>query len=283
MSNRDSPSWAALVGRQHTEIGNLASAAEGSTAIALSCGGAAKTYGHTEPNEDAVCFARGSGGILVAVADGHHGASGSEAVLDHIASSLADDWTGDANLGFDAQSWKECSLEVLHDLGRAVLRRAAHLGVAPAPTTLCLGLIRPGESALAWICIGDSHLFRANEAGVTDLGWARLDRKDRFFLGHEAASREGMRDRSIAGYEPLADTQALVLATDGLSETKIGVPDPARAVAMALEESSSCPAETRTLTLATNLSRIAMDAHVENRAGDNIGCAVVDLRGESLA
>ena len=280
MSDRDSPTWAALVGRQHVEIGDLATAAEGSAAIALSCGGAAKTYGHTEPNEDAVCFARGNGGVLLAVADGHHGSSGSEAVIDHIASSLAEDWTGGPGLGFDAQSWKECSLEVLHDLDRAVLRRAARLGVAPAPTTLCLGLIRPRESALAWICIGDSHLFQANEAGVADLGWARLNRKERFFLGYGMASREGMRDRSIAGFQPQADTRALILATDGLSETNIGVRDPARAVAEALEESKGCPAETRALTLARTLCRTALDAHLDNRAGDNIGCAVLDLRRE---
>lgn len=283
MSDRDPSSWAALVGRQHADIGDLATAAEGSAAIALSCGGAAKTYGHTEPNEDAVCFARGSGGVLLAVADGHHGSSGSEAVIDHIASSLAEDWTGGPSLGFDAQSWKECSLEVLHDLGRAVLRRAAHLGVAPAPTTLCLGLIRPRESSLSWICMGDSHLFQASEAGVADLGWAGLNRKDRFFLGYEAASREGMRDRSIAGYQPLADTLALVLATDGLSEANIGVRDPARAVVEALEESRGCPAETRALSLARSLSRTAMDAHLDNRAGDNIGCAVLDLRGQEAA
>jgi len=280
MSGQNSPSWAALVGRQHTEIGQLATSAEGSTAIALSCGGAAKTYGHTDPNEDAVCFARGSGGILVAVADGHHGSSGSEAVMDHIASHLAQDWTGADDLGFDDQSWKECSLEVLHDLGRAVLGHAARLGVAPAPTTLCLGLIRPGESALGWICMGDSHLFRADESGVEDLGWARAKRKDRFFLGYEAASREGMRDRSVAGYEALGGTRALALATDGLSEHKIGVADPAGAVSAALEASRAAPFETRSLALASQLSRIAMEAHVNNRAGDNIGCAVVDLRPE---
>lgn len=271
---------ATLLGRHHHEIGALASTAEGPAAVTLSRGGAAKTYGHTEPNEDAVYFARGRGGWLLAVADGHHGSTGSEAVIDHIASALAPDWTGASPLGFDASSWKECSLDVLQDCGRAVLRRAAENGVAPAPTTLSLALIRSQESALGWISIGDSHVFCASPDSVEELGWPSLERKDRYFLGSEAASRKGMRDRSLAGYRDLGETCALLLATDGLSEPNIGVDHPAQAVADALAESARCPAETRALVLAKALSAIAMAAQVEHRAGDNIGCAVLDLRGE---
>jgi len=269
---------AVLLGRRHTEIGALANAAEGRAAITLSRGGAAKTYGHTDLNEDAVYFAQGDGGWLLAVADGHHGASGAEAVIQHIATQLAPSWTGSAELGFDAPTWEECSLDVLHDCGRAVLRRAAELGIGPAPTTLSLALVRPGESGLAWISMGDSHLFRAGHRSIEELGWASLERKDRYFLGYEAASREGMRERSDSGYRDLGDTRALILATDGLSETNIGVANPAGAVAEALAESEDAPEETRALDLATRLSQIAMQAQVDNRAGDNIGCSVLDLR-----
>jgi len=283
MTRPDTLRSAALLGRRHLEIGALASAAEGPAAITLSRGGAAKTYGHTEPNEDAVYFAQGEGGWLLAVADGHHGSAGSEAAIQQIASGLAADWTGSPALGFDAGSWKECSLDVLHDCGRAVLRRAAELGVAPAPTTLSVALVRPDEAVLAWISIGDSHIFCADPKGVEDLGWASLGRKDRYFLGYEAASREGMRDRSVAGCRALGDTRAVVLATDGLSETDIGVADPNRAVLDALEESAASAGEIRALDLAKCLSRIAMASHVSNRAGDNIGCSVLDLREGGLA
>ncbi|MDG2334205.1 MAG: protein phosphatase 2C domain-containing protein [Myxococcota bacterium] len=274
---------AVLLGRRHTEIGNLASAAEGRAAITLSRGGAAKTYGHTDPNEDAVYFAQGEGGWLLAVADGHHGASGAEAVIQHIATELAPNWTGPADLGFDDRSWKECSLDVLHDCGRAVLRRAAELGTGPAPTTLSLALVRPGESGLAWISMGDSHLFRAGQDSLEELGWTSLGRKERYFVGYEAASREGMRDRSDSGYQDLADTRALILATDGLSETNIGVADPARAVLEALAESEGADDEDRALGLAKHLSATAIQAHIDNRAGDNIGCSVLDLRGPAGA
>ena len=272
-----------LLGRNHHEIGELASSGEGSAAISLSRGGAAKTYGHTEPNEDAVYFARGRGGWLLAVADGHHGSSGSEAVIDHIASSLVADWTGSAALGFDARTWRECSLAVLHDCGKAVLRRAAETGVMPAPTTLSLALVRPGESALGWISMGDSHIFCADTQGIEELGWACLGREDRYFVGYAAASRNGMRDRSIAGYRELGETRALLLATDGLSETNIGVDCPSQAVADAMAASETCTLETRALTLAETLGRTAMAAHVAHRAGDNIGCAVLDLRGQGEA
>ncbi len=277
------PSSASILGRQHHTLGALATAGEGPLAISLSCGGAAKTYAHTEPNEDAVFYARGAGGWLLAVADGHHGSSGSEAVIDCIASTLAADWTGAPALGFDPKTWQACAMDVLYACGRAVLRRAADLEVPPAPTTLCLCLVRPQESALAWICMGDSHLFHVGPDGVEELGWASLGREDRYFVGYEAASREGMRERSLAGHRALGDTRALVLATDGLSEEGIGVRDPGGAVRDAVRASEECPRELRPLELARGLSQAAMGAHASNRAGDNIGCAVLDLRETDFA
>ena len=278
MTAKASTDAGALLGRQHHELGALATLGAGSAAIALSCGGAAKTYEHTEPNEDAAFFFRGPGGWLLAVADGHHGSTGSEAVIDYIAANLADDWTGGASLGFDTQSWLQCAEGILFDCGRAVLRRAAERGVGPAPTTLCLALVRPSESALSWICIGDSHLFRSGPKGIDDLGWASLGREDRYFLGYEAASRQGMAGRSISGYRDLDNTHALVLATDGLSEIGIGVPNPARAVADSLKSSENSAADHFALETVKHLGETTMGAHVKNRAGDNIALAALDLR-----
>lgn len=278
MTAKTSTDSGALLGRQHHELGAMATLAGGSAAIALSCGGAAKTYDHTEPNEDAAFFFRGPGGWLLAVADGHHGATGSEAVINYIATHLADDWTGSRSLGFDTESWQQCAEGILFDCGRAVLRRAAESGVRPAPTTLSLALIRPSESALAWICMGDSHLFRSGPKGIDDLGWASLEREDRYFLGYEAASRQGMASRSVSGYRDLENTEALVLATDGLSEIGIGVPNPSRAVADALKSSKNAAADQSALETVKHLGETTMETHVKNRAGDNIALAVLDLR-----
>ena len=72
---------ALLRGQDHTDLGAIGLVSEGPAAIAICKGGAMKTYSHLDPNEDAACFAIGDGGMLVAVADGHDGASGAEAAV----------------------------------------------------------------------------------------------------------------------------------------------------------------------------------------------------------
>ena len=68
-----------LRGRDHQWVGGLELTGVGPVAIALSRGGARKTYSYTDPNEDCVAFAIGEGGQLIVAADGHHGELGSEA------------------------------------------------------------------------------------------------------------------------------------------------------------------------------------------------------------
>ena len=87
-----------------------------------------------------------------------------------------------------------------------------------------------------------------------------------------------MASRSVSGYSDLNDTHALVLATDGLSEIGIGVPNPARAVADALKSSENGAADRSALETVARLGETTMQAHVENRAGDNIALAALDLR-----
>ena len=61
---------ALLRGREHVELGAVAAVAEAGVAIALSRGGAAKRYPHSDPNEDAAGFATADAGVCAAVADG---------------------------------------------------------------------------------------------------------------------------------------------------------------------------------------------------------------------
>ncbi len=82
-----------LRGRNQHRIGGLELVGEGPTAIALSRGGARKTYSHTDPNEDCVAFATGAGGQLVVATDGHHGELGSEAAVQTILDEFAEPWT----------------------------------------------------------------------------------------------------------------------------------------------------------------------------------------------
>ena len=117
----------------------------------LQRGGAPKTYSYTEPNEDAALFAIGDGGTLIAVADGHFGASGSEAMTEFLLASYAERWTRSEPLGLMESTWHEDALESVYQCGRAVLTRAAEMGVPPAPSTLSLALARPEEETLFWL------------------------------------------------------------------------------------------------------------------------------------
>ncbi len=251
--------------------------AEGPAAIALSRGGARKTYNHTEPNEDAALFALGDGGALIAVADGHHGASGSEAALEDLLQRTAPEWTAAGTVVGSNEAWQEMALDALLACNRAVLARAAELKVAPAPTTLALALVRPAEALLVHACVGDSHCFQATDTLVVERGWAALGRRDTYFLGYQAETREREQEKCVLGCRPLADTRAVVLATDGLSERGIGVTDPEAAVREAVREASRCEPELRALDTCKRVNQAAIDAQRRQRAGDNIGCAVLWL------
>jgi serine/threonine protein phosphatase PrpC len=266
-----------LLGRDHEALGALAAIAEGPAAVTLSRGGAAKTYDYTEPNEDAVFFALGPGGALLAVADGHHGAGGSQAVIEELEARIAPRWTDADPAPGGAGGWNELAFEALLACNHRILADAAERRVHPAPTTLSLALVRPRESLLVFASMGDSHLFTVAGEGVTDLGWASLGHSRTYFLGYESGSREGQRERSLTGTLPLAGVEALVLATDGLSEQGIGVSDPAAAVATAVQDAQRSKPDLRPLEISKRVSQAAMAAHREQSAGDNIGCAVLWL------
>ena len=276
---------ALLRGQDHRLVGALACVAEGPAAITLSRGGARKTYDYVEENEDATFFAYADqateGGLIVAVADGHHGSSGALAVLEHIETELAPGWIApDSSLDNaldSAQTWTDRALDALVACNDAVLARAGRLGIPSAPTTLSLALVRPAENLVAYACVGDSHLFCVDAGGARDLGWASTGEHRSFFLGGAALVREELAERSIVGTRSLSGVDALALATDGLSERGIGVDDPERAAFEAIEAARSANPELRALEACKHLSRTAMRAQREHQAGDNVGCAVLWL------
>jgi serine/threonine protein phosphatase PrpC len=259
-------------------VGSLAATAEAEAAITLSRGGAPNTYSYTEPNEDTALFALGDGGALIAVADGHFGASGSEAITEFLLTSCAERWTGAEPLGPTERAWNEIALETVYQCGRTVLARAAEIGVPPAPSTLSIALARPGEGTLFWLSAGDSHVFLIEEPATRDVGWPSLGHKRAYYLGYEAATREGMADTFACGSVSLSNLCAVVLATDGLSEPGIGFPDPEAAVHQAAAETAQSDVETRPLDFAKQLSHATLEIQRKQRAGDNLACAVLDFR-----
>jgi hypothetical protein len=75
----------------------------------------------------------------------------------------------------------------------------------------------------------------------------------------------------------LADSRALVLATDGISEAGIGLANPAAAIAACAADCERGHADLRPLGMARGLVERALEAQREQRSGDNIAAAVAWL------
>ena len=70
---------------------------------------------------------------------------------------------------------------------------------------------------------------------------------------------------------------AVVLATDGVSETLIGLADPDAVVAALVEAGANRPPGLRSLEIARALVEAANEAHRENESGDNVAAGVISL------
>jgi serine/threonine protein phosphatase PrpC len=272
-----------LRGRDHSEIGAVAAEAEGALAVALSRGGARKTYAHHDPNEDAALFASGPGGIVLAVADAHEGEVAAATVLEHLLGNLAGRWTATRPLGADA--WEGDVLAGFLELNEVVGRAAAQADTPGSCTTLTLAVVRPAQDLLLYASIGDSHLFQASGTSAIDHGVRSSSEARRklgsYFLGWGSETEASLADKCRIGTHSLASTRAIVLATDGISERNIGHADPCAAVAESVLEVSGIPAELQSLQLARTVVEGALEAHVRHGAGDNV--AVASFWSDSLA
>jgi hypothetical protein len=197
-------SSALLRGRNHIELGSYGLISEGPAAISISKGGAQKTYSHVDPNEDAAGFQLGSGGSLLAVADGHDGSTGAETAVEFLLERFGAEWTAAESPVNNGDAWPEVARGAFSELNSAILRDAAERRSAAAPTTLSLALVRPSEGRLFHASIGDSHVFLcpslSRDSGPTrDLGWQTLRRERAYFLGYESHGPEGFREKTLIG------------------------------------------------------------------------------------
>lgn len=270
-----------LRGRDHHRVGGLELLGEGPVAIALSRGGAPKTYSHTDPNEDCVAFAAGAGGQLVVAADGHHGELGSEAAVRAILDEFAEPWTAARAPTRDRARWRQLGLEALMRANAAILEIAGRMQIQPAPTTFVLALVRPEEDLLLHLSVGDSHLFAVDEGTALELGGRDPSLRFTPFLGYEQANIELLEKYARVGQRELEGLRAIVLATDGLSEPGIGVENPARSVFSTVSEVAlDAPLDRRAVDVCRGIVDTALQAHRRQRAGDNVGCSVIWLGGD---
>jgi len=267
------PSIAILRGSEAASVGGVSVISEGCAAIALSRGGYKKRYSHTDPNEDGAAFAIGETGVLLAVADGHNGCDAADATLDELMLRAGTLLARGRNT-ID-ESWTRTALETIGAIQTALVSRVAQGVRGHSRTTLALALVLPDEDLLAFASVGDSHIFRLCRKEVVDLGSHSEGR--RCFLGNPADDLTALARNSVIGIEPISDTQAVILATDGISEPGIGVDVPEFTVAECAAGVNHFALELRPLELARNVSEAALAAHRRHRAGDNIASAVTWL------
>ncbi|MDH3684937.1 MAG: protein phosphatase 2C domain-containing protein [Myxococcales bacterium] len=265
---------ALLRGRDHVALGAIDAVAEADAAIAISVGGAPKTYSHADPNEDAALFAIGEVGTLVAVADGHRGFEAAEVALEHLVANPAPHWT--AAGGVDENSWNRQALAVLSDAHAQVQSEIERQAGAAPRTTLSLALVLPEAGVLLYASIGDSHLFRVRGDQTVDLVSRSGDARNQF-LGDYRLTPTEMAERAHIGSEPLHGVRAIVLATDGLSEKGIGVANPGAAVQEAVDTAARAALDLRALESARGVAERALAAQAKQRSGDNVAAAVVWL------
>jgi serine/threonine protein phosphatase PrpC len=265
---------AVLRGRDHVRLGATAAIAEGRAAIALSRGGATKSYRHRDANEDLAAFVEGEGGILLAVADGHGGCDASEAAVERLLASFAPAWTARAAPGL-REAWGATAATALAQASAEILARVARGGVDTARTTLAFALLRPADDLFAYASFGDSHVFQVLADQVRELG--HEDQRRSCYLGVASATPESLARTSFAGAQGLGSTRAVVLATDGLSERGIGVAAPKLTLAECVERAARLTPDLRPLEVARGVVERALDAHRRHASGDNVAIAVAWL------
>ena len=251
-------------------IGGVSVVSEASAAISLSQGGFKKRYSHTDPNEDAAAFAIGEAGVLLAVADGHNGCNAAESAIDELMLRAGAILTCDRNTS--DEWWKNKFMETIGAIQTTLVAQGVR---GHSRTTLALALVLPGEDLLAFASVGDSHVFRVCPNEVVDLG--THSEGLRCFLGNPADDLGSLAKNSVVGVEALANTKAIILATDGISEPGIGVDVPEFTISECAAGADRSAPDLRPLRLARNVAEAALAAHQRHRAGDNIAAAVTCL------
>ena len=264
---------ARLLGCDHRRVGPIATLAEGSLAIALSAGGAPKTYDHTDANEDAVGFASHANGALLVVADAHGGRIASETAVTYVLERGAAAWLEEAA----PACWAEHVRRALWEAHMAVRRAAQRPDRQGSRTTLALALVRNDAERIYVASVGDSHVFRVTAEATEDLAEAGRPCAPRFFLGSESLTEDALDEAAVSDEASVSGVRAVALATDGLSERGVGVADPAAAVGEAVATAAAAAPDLRALETARGVAERSNAAHRENPSGDNVGVAVVWL------
>jgi len=199
----------ALWGDDHPDLGRIRDERlDERTALALSRGRFPKPYAHVDPNEDAVLAACGSGGWLLAVADGHFGFDAARAALGAVEAR------GDALVGAPLRR-PEMELRELCAAAQDAVVKALEHAVEPrtgSRTALTVALATDADLHVVTygdtVCVrarggrgkvvGRGHAFLGPGTVVPPVTRARLRPRDRVavasdgltdYLGHDWTHR----------------------------------------------------------------------------------------------
>ncbi len=199
------PRLAALIGRDHTQLGTYAVADIDSTlAVAISPGATPRDRPRaSDPNEDAGAILKGSGASVLVVADGHFGREASERVVDFVLDALGDD-PPDANLS-EAQL-----VALFFGAGVAVQRETTRADCTHPDTRTTLALALIAHEAVQWAAIGDSCVVVVGADGG-----ARVDTPRAVYLG-DRFTHADIASSLTRGRIAREDVTGVVCATDGL-------------------------------------------------------------------
>jgi serine/threonine protein phosphatase PrpC len=278
--HKATPTLLALQGNNSEVIGKISATSEDSVAVAISRGGAKKRYSYTDPNEDVAGYALGARAVLLVVADGHHGRRAAEIAVS-VVLDRADGIFEKLSQLPSEQQWPAVAKEAIAAAHAAILAHVAQGGGDRTRTTLAVAIVQPQDDLVAFVSVGDSHIFRVGTDEAVDL--ACQSKHDQFhaipprYLGDPSMDLEGLLTSSKIGTESLDGVSAIALATDGISEPGIGVDIPEFTIGECVSIAGRAKAELRPLELARGIAEAALAAHRDHRSGDNIATAVTFL------
>ena len=247
-----------LLGEDHTTYGEVEvrTLNEGRTACAIGPGRAptaASAVAKFHPNEDAVLVVDDGDGVLLAVADAHHGREASHRLLRRLSERLAPD------------------LPNLHELAEAVAAPADDLESDPdsfSETTLLVAVYQRRARRGFGLSFGDSSAFLVGGSEAP----RRLARKRDLFVT-PARPDSLVRDRAESFRFLGAPDRLLLVFTDGVDECRYGRPD--RSIQPSHLDTLFDRVGPEAEAYARALARMAMDGVDGNPGGeDNLALAV---------
>jgi len=245
---------ARLWGTDHEELDEIASATAGDAAgLAITRGRFPKAYRYEDPNEDAVAVVAGPRATLLAVADGHNGATASHLAVEAVLDRLGDDPPD--RLGDD--EW----LRLFTEVNEAIVAGKGIGSPHPASNTVLVVALK-AAGRLSWAAIGDAALVVARPGAERG---RQLNKEAMRFLG-QPMSRRALKGALQRGGLTLAPEDWVAAVTDGLSSF-VSPLKPADVVPRVLALSPDGTAETAAVAL--------VEAACAAGAGDNVAAAVL--------